>query len=404
MCDARALERVLSLTPTPLGNHFLKSEQLDLPEPHFPLDLYFCENCRHVQLGHVVDPRVLYQSSYSYVTATSATFLEHLRAYAAEMVARFSLGHDSLVADIGSNDGSCLKFFKRSGVRVLGIDPAMEIARRATDSGIPTVPEFFSYEVAQRLRESHGPAAFITSHNACAHIDDLAAVLRGVRHWLARDGVFVFEVGYLLDVVENLWFDTIYHEHLDYHTVAPFQHLLTRVGLRAFAAQRVSPQGGSIRMFVQRTDGSHSDDGSIKALIDLERRRKLDEPGTFIEFGRRIDEVGAQLRTLLYDLKRDRRSIAGFGAPTKATTLLCQFGLGKEELDFIVDDNPLKQGLFTPGTRIPVVDARELYGRRPNYLLLLAWNFAESIMAAHRRYAEEGGRFILPMPTPRLVV
>lgn len=403
MCDSHALEKVLALTPTPPGNRFLTRAEFDLPEPRYPLELYFCADCRHVQLGHVVDPAVLYQRSYSYVTGTSASFLEHLRTYAADMVDRFALPPDALVADIGSNDGSCLRFFQQAGMRVLGVDPATEIAQQATDAGIPTVCDFFSYEVAERLRAKYGPAAFITSHNACAHIDDLAGVLRGVQHWLADDGVFVLEVGYLLDVVENGWFDTIYHEHLDYHTVGPFRRILERVGLRAFSVQRVAPQGGSIRLFVEKTGGRHRDDGSIRASMDLEHERGLDQPATFEDFGRRIDEVGEQLRALLQRLKADGKSIAGFGAPTKATTLLCHFGLGRSELDFIVDDNPLKQGLFTPVSRIAVTDAGELYSRRPNYLLILAWNFAQPIMAAHQRYIDEGGRFILPMPTPRLV-
>jgi SAM-dependent methyltransferase len=319
------------------------------------------------------------------------------------MVDRFSLRKQDLVADIGSNDGSCLRFFSQAGLRVLGIDPATSIAERATQSGIDTIAEFFSEELAVRLRRDYGPAALITSHNACAHIDDLEGVFRGVRHWLADDGLFVLEVGYLLDVVENTWFDTIYHEHLDYHTVGPFRRLFARVGLEPIAVQRVNPQGGSIRVFSQLLGGTRKRDDSIEALVDLEHQRGLDQPETFVRFGRRIDEVGAQLRSLIEGLKASGKSIAGYGAPTKATTLMAHFGLGKDQLDFIVDDNPLKQGLFSPVSHIPVVDASYLHARRPDYLLVLAWNFADSIMAAHRQYTREGGRFILPMPVARIV-
>jgi len=350
-----------------------------------------------------VDPRILYQNDYSYVSATSLKFVEHLRGYAAEIVGRFALKPGALVVDIGSNDGTCLRFFRDGGMKVLGVDPATEIARRATESGIVTIGDFFSHELAVRLREQYGPAAVITSHNACAHIDHLDDVVRGVHHWLADDGLFILEVGYLLDVYKNIWFDTIYHEHLDYHTVAPFRSLFARTGMELIEVQRVSPQGGSIRVIAQRIGGPRGNDGSVDALIGLERQSKLDRAETFVEFGRRIDNVGAQLRSLIGTLKANGKSIAGYGAATKATTLLAHFQMGHNELDFIVDDNPLKQGLFSPATHIPVLSPEELYRRRPNFVLILAWNFAEPIVAMHRRYLTEGGNFIVPMPIPRII-
>jgi len=403
MCDGGNLEKVMALTPTPPGNNFLAQSELTMPEPSYPLELYFCRECHHLQLGHVVDPRILYQNDYSYVSATSLKFVEHLRGYAAEIVGRFALKPGALVVDIGSNDGTCLRFFRDGGMKVLGVDPATEIARRATESGIVTIGDFFSHELAVRLREQYGPAAVITSHNACAHIDHLDDVVRGVHHWLADDGLFILEVGYLLDVYKNIWFDTIYHEHLDYHTVAPFRSLFARTGMELIEVQRVSPQGGSIRVIAQRIGGPRGNDGSVDALIGLERQSKLDRAETFVEFGRRIDNVGAQLRSLIGTLKANGKSIAGYGAATKATTLLAHFQMGHNELDFIVDDNPLKQGLFSPATHIPVLSPEELYRRRPNFVLILAWNFAEPIVAMHRRYLTEGGNFIVPMPIPRII-
>ena len=393
----------MSLTPTPPGNRFLTQDELALPEPTFPLELFFCEDCSHVQLGHVVDPRILYQRSYSYVSATSAEFVEHLRTYATDMIERFSLKPGALVGDIGSNDGTGLRYFAEAGTKVLGVDPATEIAARATSSGVDTIADFFAEPLGLRLRQEYGPASFITSHNACAHIDDLDSVLKGVRHWLADDGVFVAEVGYLLDVVQNAWFDTIYHEHLDYHTVAPFTRLFNRVGMEIFAVQRVSPQGGSIRVFAQKQGGPMTPDGSVPELIELERQNELNRPETFVRFGQRIDDVGRQLRSLVNTLKADGKRIAGYGAATKATTLLSHFRLGRDQLDFIVDDNPLKQGLFSPASHIPVMNASHIYSRRPDYLLLLAWNFAAPIMTAHQEYARQGGRFVLPMPVPRVI-
>jgi hypothetical protein len=404
MCESGNLEKVMALTPTPPGNNFLSQQELDLPEPAYPLDLYFCRECHHVQLGHVVDPRILYQKDYFYVSGTSSKFVGHLRDYAASMVRRFGLKPDELVVDIGSNDGTCLRAFREEGMaHILGVDPATKIAQRATESGIETVGNFFSHALAVRLREKHGPAAFITSHNACAHIDQLDDVIRGVRHWLADDGLFVLEVGYLLDVYENVWFDTIYHEHLDFHTVAPFKKLFARTGMEMISVERISPQGGSIRVMAQKTGGPRRTDGSVEALIDLEHARGLDKPETFVQFGLRINEVGALLRSLVQSLKAQGKTIAGYGAATKSTTLLAHFGLGKGDLAFIVDDNPLKQGLFSPAAHIPVVAVDELHHRGPNYLLILAWNFAEPIMANNKWYEDQGGKFIVPMPVPRIV-
>jgi SAM-dependent methyltransferase len=403
MCDGAALEKVMTLSPTPPGNNFLQPDALSQPEPVYPLDLYLCQTCCHVQLGDVVDPAILYRNSYNYVSGTSSKFVEHLERYSTTVIDRFGLKRGDLVVDIGSNDGTGLRFFQRAGMTVVGVDPAPEIAARATESGIPTLCEFFSHELAVRLRREHGPAAFITSHNACAHIDRLDDVFRGVEHWLADDGVFGLEVGYFLDVYQNVWFDTIYHEHLDYHTVGPFRALLDRVGMEAIGVQRVAPQGGSLRLFVQRAGGPHATDESVDALIELERQAGLCAPETFAAFGRRIDDVGASLRTLLGALKAQGRSIAGYGAPTKSTTLMNHFRIGRRELDFLVDDNPLKHGRFSPVTHIEVFPPSELYRRRPDYVLILAWNFAAPIMAAHQQYAAEGGRFIVPMPTVRVV-
>ena len=241
MCDGANIERVMSLTPTPPGNNFLKRGELERAEPAYPLDLFLCMECHHVQLGHVVDPRILYQNDYTYVSGTAAVFVRHLQDYAADMIARFGLRTGALVSDIGSNDGTCLRFFQEAGMNVVGVDPATDIALRATATGVPTVPAFFSEALARELRSMHGPAAFITSHNACAHIDQLDDVMRGVAHWLDHDGVFVLEVGYLVDVYSKLLFDTIYREHLDYHMVEPFE-LFARTGLELISVSASSPR------------------------------------------------------------------------------------------------------------------------------------------------------------------
>ena len=403
LCGSRELERVIELTPTPPGNHVLKADELKIQRPSYPLEVYFCNDCAHLQLGHVVNPKILYQRRYTYVSATSPVFVTHLKEYAAAMIQRFSLEKGSLVADIGSNDGTCLKFFKAAGFEVLGIDPAIDIARRASNEGVETIPDFFSLQKAQHVRRQRGPAALITSHNACAHIDDLSDIIQGVEHWLCDEGLFVMEVGYLVDVYQKVWFDTIYHEHLDYHTLAPLLGFFMRLGLEIIAVERTTPQGGSIRVMAQKKGGPHHRDASVDQLLELEHSLRMDRPETFRTFNRQVNEVRDGLKKLLTDLKQEGYSIAGYGAPTKATTMLMHFGLSAEMIDFTLEDNPLKQGCFIPGALIPIVPASELYDRSPDYLVILAWNFAAPIMQKHARFHHEGGRFILPMPEPLIV-
>ncbi len=299
MCDGASLERVMELTPTPPGNNFLKEQKSGIEEVCYPLELYHCKDCYHVQLGHVVDPKILYQNNYSYVSATSAYFVKHLRDYAAEMVQRFELKSGMLVADIGSNDGTCLRGFKDFAMKVIGIDPATEIAENATAAGIETVADFFSYKLSLQLKDKYGPADFITSHNACAHIDKLDDVINGVSNWLNKDGLFVLEVGYFVDVYSNLLFDTIYHEHLDFHTVGPFKKLFERTGMELISVERIKPQGGSIRVMAQKAGGSRKPDSTVQKSIDLEQSLNFDKSSTFADFAYKIRQIGDRLRTLI---------------------------------------------------------------------------------------------------------
>ena len=403
MCGKSSLVKVMELTPTPPGNDFIKKKEIGIEETKYPLDLYFCKNCFHIQLGHVVDPKILYQKNYTYVSATSNYFVNHLKKYAENMIKRFDLKSGYLVSDIGSNDGTTLSFFKEAGMKVVGIDPAKDIALKATYKGINTIGDFFCYSLARKLKTKFGPCKFITSHNACAHIDDLFDVFKGVEHWLDDDGIFVVEVGYFVDVYQNTWFDTIYHEHLDYHTVAPFDKLFGRVGMEIIDVQRIEPQGGSIRIIAQKNGGKHKRSFSVNKLITFEHQLGLNKIETFYEFNFKINNVKKNLQKLVRSLKKDGKLIAGFGAPTKATTLMAHFGLDEKVLDFIVDDNPLKQGLFTPITHIPILPTEALYKYKPDFVLILAWNFAGPIMKTQARYEKEVGQFIVPMPVPKII-
>ena len=388
---------MLSLVPTPLANAFVPKEALSELQPIYPLDLYFCEDCTHAQLLDVVDPSVLYRN-YVYVSGTSEVFVKHFRKYAEYVTTSFGIKTGSLVVEIGSNDGTLLQSFKDIGMQVLGIDPAEQITQAALASGVDSIVGFFTPELAHEIKMTRGLASVIAANNVIAHIDDLSAVMVGVRDLLANDGVFVFEVSYLVDVFEKNLFDTIYHEHLDYHSVKPLVGFFRSHGLELIEAIKVESHGGSLRGVVQCLGGPRSVGASVSEAVFYEHSLGLDRAEKLSEFSLHIDNIKNEMNDLLSDLKQQGKRIAAFGAPAKATTLMYHFGLQSDIIEFIVDDSPLKQGLYSPGMHIPVVTSSEIYVRKPDYLIILAWNFSKSIVEKHASFSKQGGRFIVPLP------
>ena len=398
VCTGSNLRNVLSLGSTPPANAFLKSPKD--AEQFFPLGLSFCSACGFVQLSHIVDPVLLFRD-YVYVSSTSSVFVEHFRNLAGAIVSRFKLQPNSLVVDIGSNDGVLLRPFKDKGMKVLGVDPAEKIAALATKSGIETLPVFFTPAVAKGIVRSHGKAMVVAATSVFSHVDDLDSFIEGVKELLANDGVFVVEVYYLYELLSKNLFDTIYHEHLSYFTVATISRLFKRLGMEVFGVSETETHGGSLRVFAQKSGGPYKAENSIAEFISREEAMRLHEAQTFIGFAGQIEDNKVKLKELLAGLKSGGRKIVGYGAPAKGSTLLNYFGIGPETLDYIVDDSPLKQGLFTPGVHIPVVGFDELSRRRPDYILILAWNFAESIM---KKCSGAGfANFIIPVPKPKIV-
>jgi SAM-dependent methyltransferase len=402
LCGGTDLTEVLKLAPTPPANAFVPAEALGQAQERFPLDVFFCGDCGHVQLLDVVDPRILFEH-YVYVSGTSPVFVKHFQDYATDVLARFAVPADGLVVEIGSNDGTLLGFFQKAGRRVLGIDPARDIAAAATSAGIETITGFFSPETAATIRAERGAASVVCANNVLAHIDDLAAVIDGVSSLLSPDGVLVFEVSYLVDVTEQVLFDTIYHEHLDYHTVKPLIPFLAAHGLELIDVVRVPSHGGSMRLTAQKAGGGRPIGASVAAAVAEEARLGLDQMATLLAFGQRIDAVGAELKTVLAQFKAEGKSIAGFGAPAKATTLMYHFGIGADVVDFIIDDSPLKQGLYSPGMHIPVLSSAAIAQRQPDVLVLLAWNFAQPIIAKNAAFHQAGGRFVVPLPRVEVI-
>jgi SAM-dependent methyltransferase len=402
LCHSGNLELVLSLTPTPPANAFITAADLGKTEERFPLDVFFCNDCAHVQLLDVVDPSLLFKN-YVYVSGTSPVFVNHFKNYAAEMIQKFTLGKDAFVVEIGSNDGTLLRFFKDAGRRVLGIDPAVAIAREATQKGIQTLPTFFTSGLAETIKAQHGQADLIVANNVFAHADGLHDIVKGIRTLLKPRGVYVFEVSYLVDVYEKTLFDTIYHEHLCYHTVKPLRDFFKANGMELIATQSIDTHGGSLRAMAQLAGGPHRVEPSVAEFINREETLGLHKAATLKGFSAKINKLRDDLNALLKKLKAEGKRIAAFGAPAKATTLMLHFGIGPGFVDFIVDDSPLKQGLYSPGFHIPVVPSTEIAKRNPDYLVILAWNFAEPIIAKHADFRRKGGLFIIPVPTVRIV-
>ena len=399
LCASRDLRLALPMAATPIGDHYVAAAALDEPQPVFPLDLHVCGNCGHVQLLEVVDPQALF-GDYTFVTASSLGLVEHFRRHADEVCRRYPPQTAGLVVEIGSNDGSLLRFYRERGCRVLGIDPARDVAARATAAGVETVPKFFTAALAAELRAAYGPAAVIEANNVFAHIDDLADIVRGVRMLLADDGVFVFEVSYLADILEKRLFDTIYHEHLSYHSVAPLVRFFREHGLELADVERIGTKGGSIRGYVRHRAAVAASGPAVAELLALEADRSLADVATFRRFAAELDDAKQALHRKLDHLPAGR--VVGFGASVTATTLLYHFDFA-ERLAALVDDNQAKAGLFSPGKHLPVCGSATLYDDPPVAVVILAWQYADAIIAKHSRYLAAGGRFVVPLPSVRVV-
>jgi hypothetical protein len=402
ICKSNQTSKFLRLGSTPLANSFLKAEQLSDPEPRFPLDVVFCDQCGLVQLDHVVPPEIMFRD-YIYVSSTSQTMLAHFAAYSDEIAARFIESEQDLVLEMGSNDGCLLRFLQNHRVRTLGIEPATNLAEIANAGGIATVNDFFCERSAREIRGREGAAKVIIGNNVLAHIGNLQDLVAGLDALLRADGVAVFEVPYLVDLLRKDEFDTIYHEHLSYFAVGPLQKLFNSRGMRIFDVQRVPVHGGSIRVYVSRVGTGAEVLPSVECLLHLEKSEGLDSLETYVAFAGRVKKMKLELTELLRRLKASGARIAGYGAPAKGNTLLNHFQIGTDLIDFIVDRSPYKHGMYTPGSRIPVMEVERLLMEQPDYVLLLAWNFMQEILEQQSEYLSRGGKFVVPIPQPKIV-
>lgn len=401
ICLGESLWQFLDLGDQPPSNALLREEDLTASEPRYPLRVAMCRTCELAQLTHIVAPEILFPPGYVYYSSVSSAMARHFASLANEVAQRF-VPSGGLVVELGSNDGILLRSLLRQPVRILGVDPAREAAAQATASGVPTVPEFFTRELATKLRAEHGPASAIHANNVIAHIDDLHDVLRGIDVLLDGKGAVVFEVPYLLDLLDHGEFDTIYHEHMSYFGVRPFVHLFGQHGLDVFEIQHQPVHGGTIRVFAGRR-GAHTVHDSVGQYLERETHFGVARPATLVAFAQRVASIRNGLRGLIEDLRGRGKRVVGYTAPAKGNVLLNYCGLGPSQIEYLADATPAKQGLYSPGVRIPIRSPEYFHKDRPDYAVLLAWNHRTEVLAKETEFQRSGGRFVIPLPKLEVV-
>lgn len=402
LCGDPLVTSFVDLGMSPLCESILTFEQLDQMEPYFPLHVFVCDNCLLVQLHQYVKPEFIF-SEYAYFSSYSTSWVEHARKYCCTIKDRFGLDSASKVYEIASNDGYLLQHFLKLNIPVTGIEPAANIAEAARKRNVPTLVEFFTLALSQRLVSQGHRADLIVGNNVLAQVPDINDFTAGMAHMLAPNGVITLEFPHLERLVDQNQFDTIYHEHFSYFSLVTIDRLAQRHGLKLFDVEELATHGGSLRVYLCRIDATHEPSPAVAALIEHEREIGFKDIQTYQQFGSRVHRTKRKLLSFLIQCKTAGAKVCGYGAPGKGNTLLNYCGIGRDFLEFTVDRNPYKHGRYTPGMHIPIHPISAIDDARPDYLLVLPWNLKDEIVAQMRYVADWGCKFIIPIPEVHVI-
>jgi hypothetical protein len=396
ICDSSDIVTILKLNNTPLEDQFVDESNKHIEQKTYPLELAICNHCGYVYLPHVINPEESYVD-YLYKSGITPGLRSHYDEYAKKIVSKYNIKKDSLIVDLGSNDGSMLASFKKQGMNILGVEPAKLIAEHANQAGVETINDFFTDEVVSKILSNYGKADVISANYMFANIDNIIQFTKSVESLLSKNGIFVVETGYHPEQFKIKMFDYIYHEHFSYFTVGVLSSLYNKCGLEIIDVQKTKPKGGSIRVVAQKQHGLREILPSVAMIIKSENESDIYHHKLYRDLGESLQVLRLELTKLLKGLKSKGKSIIAFGASHSTTTLIYHFEL-KDYFDYIVDDNEAKHGQYSPGLHIPVFSTDKMYVDSPDYILILAWQHKDIICDRHSKFIKNGGKFIVPLP------
>ena len=403
ICNSSNLLPYLDLGITPLANGLITKSELNNKESIFPLAVSFCSNCCLSQLTVTVNPKKLF-SNYLYMSSISNTFQNHCKIISTKLISDFSLGESDLVVDIASNDGCLLKEFKKNKINVLGVEPASNLAKIANDTGIETLNEFWNEKTAKYIKNELGGANLITGFNVFAHVDDVHSFIKNIKIALTKNGILVLEVPYLVDFLEKHEFDTVYHEHLSYFLLKPLEQLFEMNNMKIIDVRKYEIHGGTIEIHVVNNNSNiEYMENHFNDFLLVEKNLGLHNFDSYIHFSNEVNNMKKNFVELISDLKENNYSIAGFAASAKGNTLLNFCQLSNSQIDYIVDETPTKQNLYTPGSKIPIVEMNYFEKNYPDFLIILAWNFTDEIISKTKDFKKNGGKYIIPIPKIQII-